>query len=104
MQKCWPNFAFHTASVHPAVMATWCTDPRLGSKAGSIVRGCIDAHLARGKVKSVVHALSWSLDSKQLPLLLPLGSGVITVHYIRIMEKLDAPELFMSINTFNSQI
>ena len=42
------------------------------SKVGSIVAGCIGAHLARGKVKSVEHALSWSLDSKQLPLPLPL--------------------------------
>ena len=41
------------------------------SKVGSIVAGCIGAHLARGKVKSVEHALSWSLDSKQLPLPLP---------------------------------
>ena len=41
------------------------------SKVGSIVAGCIDAHLARRKVKSVEHALSWSLDSKQLPLPLP---------------------------------
>ena len=40
------------------------------SKVGSIVAGYIGAHLARGKVKSVKHALSWSLDSKQL--LLPL--------------------------------
>ena len=42
------------------------------SKVGSIVAGCIGAHLARGKVRSVDHALSWSLDSKQLPLPLPL--------------------------------
>ena len=41
------------------------------SKIGSIVAGCIGAHLARGKVKSVKHALAWSLDSKQLPLPLP---------------------------------
>ena len=41
------------------------------SKVGSSVAGCIGAHLARGKVKSVEHALSWSLDSKQLPLPLP---------------------------------
>ena len=34
------------------------------SKVGSIVAGCIGAHLARGKVKSVEHALSWSLGSK----------------------------------------
>ena len=33
------------------------------SKVGSIIAGCIGAHLARGKVKSVEHALSWSLDS-----------------------------------------
>ena len=39
----------------------------------SIVAGCIGAHLARGMVKSVEHALSWSLDSKQLPLPLPLN-------------------------------
>ena len=38
------------------------------SKVGSIVAGSIAALLARGKVKSVEHALSWSLDSKQLPL------------------------------------
>ena len=42
------------------------------SKVGSIVAGCIGVHLARGKVKYVEHALSWSLDSKQLPLPLPL--------------------------------
>ena len=42
------------------------------SKVGSIDAGCIGAHLARGKVMSVEHALSWSLDSKQLPLPLPL--------------------------------
>ena len=36
----------------------------------SIVAGCNGAHLARGKVKSVEHALSWRLDPKQLPLLL----------------------------------
>ena len=42
------------------------------SKVGSIVAGCTGTHLARGKVKSVEHALSWSLDSKQLPLPLPL--------------------------------
>ena len=40
------------------------------SKVGSIVAGCIGAHLARGKVKSVEDALSWSLDSKQLSSLL----------------------------------
>ena len=38
------------------------------SKFESIVAGYIGAHLARGKVKSVEHALPWSLDSKQLPL------------------------------------
>ena len=41
-------------------------------KVRSIVAGCTGTHLARGKVKSVEHALSWSLDSKQLPLPLPL--------------------------------
>ena len=38
------------------------------SKVGSIVAGCIGAHLARGKVKSVEYALLWCLNSKQLPL------------------------------------
>ena len=38
------------------------------SKVGSIIAGCVGAHLARGKVKSVEFVLSWSLDSKQLPL------------------------------------
>ena len=38
------------------------------SKVGSIIACCIGAHLAMGKVKSVEHTLSWSLDSKQLPL------------------------------------
>ena len=33
------------------------------SKVGSIVAGCMGAHLARGKVKSVEHMLSWSLDN-----------------------------------------
>ena len=33
------------------------------SKVGPIVAGCIGAHLARGKVKSVEHELSWSPDS-----------------------------------------
>ena len=42
------------------------------SKVGSIVAGCIGAHLAKGKVRSVGHALSWSLGSKQLPSPLPL--------------------------------
>ena len=33
-------------------------------KVGSIVEGCIGAHLARGKVKFVEYTLSWSRDSK----------------------------------------
>ena len=41
------------------------------SKVGSIVAGCIGAHLARGKVMSLEHALSCCLDSTQL--LLPLS-------------------------------
>ena len=47
------------------------------SKVGSIVAGCIDTHLARGKVKSVEHAVSWSLDSKQLLLPLPLEISLL---------------------------
>ena len=42
------------------------------SKVGSIVAGCIGAHLPRGKVRSGEHVLSRSLASKQLPLPLPL--------------------------------
>ena len=42
------------------------------SKVGSIVAGCIGANLSRGKIKFVEHVLSWSLDSNQLPLPLPL--------------------------------
>ena len=49
------------------------------SKVGLIVAGCIGTHLARGKVKSVEHALSWSLDSKQLPLPLPLLEARILI-------------------------
>ena len=37
------------------------------SKVGSVVAGYIGDHLARGMVKSVEHALSLSLDFKQLP-------------------------------------
>ena len=44
-------------SVHLSVMVH-------RSNVGSIVADCVGAHLARGKVKSVEHALSWSLDSK----------------------------------------
>ena len=43
------------------------------SKVGSIVAGYIGGHFAWGKVKSVEHALSWSLDSNQLLLPLPLN-------------------------------
>ena len=46
--------------------------PLIRSKVRSIAAGCIGAHLARGKVKSVKHALSWSLGSKELPLSLLL--------------------------------
>ena len=44
------------------------------SKVGSIVAGCTGSHLARGKVKAVEHALSWSMNSKELPLPLSLPS------------------------------
>ena len=50
------------------------------SKVGSIVAGCIGAQLARGKVKSVEHALSWSLNSKQLPLPLHYATFDFLVH------------------------
>ena len=39
------------------------------SNVESIVPGCIGTQLARGKIKSVEHELSWNLDSKHLPLL-----------------------------------
>ena len=37
------------------------------SKFGSIVTGCIGAHLVREKVKSVEHVMTWSLGPQQLP-------------------------------------
>ena len=58
------------------------------SKVGSIVAGCIGAHLARGKAKSVEHALSWSLDSKQLPLPLPLSVRLFTLFNTHKLEGL----------------
>ena len=48
------------------------------SKVGSIVAGCIGAHLERGKVKSVEHVLSWSLGSKELLLPLPFNYQIIS--------------------------
>ena len=71
--------------------------PMHRSKVGSIVAGCIGTYLARGKVKSVEHALPWSVDSKQLPLpvLQPcyqnsvlyslISSGEKTVHFLQPM-------------------
>ena len=44
--------------------------PVHSSKIGSIVAGCIGAHLARRMLKYVEYALSRSLDAKQLPLTL----------------------------------
>ena len=74
--QCWPS-----VEVSGKLCITHCLVPPSGngylvyrSKVGSIVAGCIGAHLARGKVKSVEHALSWSLDAKQLPLRLPFRS------------------------------
>ena len=70
--QCWP-----CAEVLGKLRIPHCLGPpsRNGylvhrSKVGSIVAGCNGAHLARGKVKSVEHEFSWSLDSKQLPLAL----------------------------------
>ena len=64
--QCWPCVE---------VLGKLCIQHRLGpptcngylvhrSKVGSIVAGCIGAYLARGKVESVEHVSSWSLDSK----------------------------------------
>ena len=68
--QCWP-----CVEVSGKLCIPHCLGPPSGngylvhrSKVGSIFTGCIGAHLARGKVESVEHALSWSLDSKQLPL------------------------------------
>ena len=59
------NFVFHTASVHLGWYSWYLVHK---SKVGSIVLGCIGAHLARGKVMSV------ELHFKQLPLPLPFDS------------------------------
>ena len=75
---CWP-----CVEVSGKLCIPHCLGPRSRNgylvhrcKVGSIVAGCIDPHLARGKVKSVEHALSWSLDSKQLPLPLPFNTEI----------------------------
>ena len=78
--QCWP---------YVQVLGKLCIPHCLGSpslqgylvhrfKAGSIVADCIGAHFAWGKVKSVEHALSWSLDSKQLPL--PFTFTFLKIH------------------------
>ena len=51
------------------------------SKVGSTVASFTGAHLARGKIKSVEHVLSWSLDSKQLPLPLSLKCGYCIIMF-----------------------
>ena len=48
-------------------MGNWCTDPRLDQ----IVAGCIGAHFARGKVKSVGMRSHGCLNYQQVPLPLP---------------------------------
>ena len=58
-------------------------------KVGSIVAGCIGAHLAREKVKYV---LSWSLDSKQLLLPLPLNRHPLA-YRVYVLEKVHAFEI-----------
>ena len=65
--QCWPCVEVSGTLCIPHCL---CPPSRNGylvhrSKVGSIVAG-------RGKVKSVEHALSWNLDSKQLPLPLHL--------------------------------
>ena len=71
--QCWPCL-----EVSVKLRIEHCLGPFINSyclvhrsKVGSIVAGCIDAHLARGKVMSVEHALP-CLDSTQLPLPLSL--------------------------------
>ena len=67
--QCWP-----CVEVLGKLRISFCLGPPIRNgylvhrpKVGSIVAGCIGAHLAKGKIKSVEHALSWSVDSKQLP-------------------------------------
>ena len=94
--ECWP-----CVEVSSKLRIPHCLSPpsRNGylvhrSKVGSIVAGCIGAHLVRGKVKSFEHALLWSLDSKQLPLPLPLFRSHENVGYkntkvnVRMTQKL----------------
>ena len=73
--QCWPCVAMSGKLRIPHCLSPPSHNGYLvhKSKVESIAAGCIGAHLARGKVKSVEHALSWSLDSKQLPLPLPFG-------------------------------
>ena len=68
------------------------------SKVRSIVAGCIGTHLAKGKVKSVEHALSWSLDSKQLPLPLPLCALPFVVGTVHVF----VPFLLLHYNSVQS--
>ena len=67
--QCWPCVEVSGKLCIPHCLGPLSSNGYLvhRSKVGSIIAGCISAHLARGKVKSVKHALSWSLDSKQLP-------------------------------------
>ena len=72
------------------------------SKVGSMAAGCTGAHLARGKVKFVEHALSWSLNSKQLPLPLPLLYTVPEVRHTLLLSLFNAYLHFASHKHCNS--
>ena len=63
--QCWPHVGVSGKPCIPQCLGPPSCNGYLvhRSKVGSIVAGCIGAHLARGKVKSVEHALSWSLDN-----------------------------------------
>ena len=89
--QCWP-----CVEVLNKLYIPWCLGPPavIGtcmmhrSKVGSKVADCIDADIARGKVKSVEHALSWSLDSKQLPLPLPLPRVIFKFIHFNVSKEM----------------
>ena len=70
-------------------------------KVGSIVAGCIGAHLAREKVKSVEHALPWSLWNHS-------GAEVLNrlaaVHRIQASKVSSSPFIYMFYKDYLSLI
>ena len=95
---------FHTASVHSAVMGTWCMShhswsimylmmiiimyPR--SKVGSIAAGCC-APTGKGSQKNMCHSMDiWTLKQIPLPYLLACLPTVKPM-YLLFQLKLDTP-------------